>query len=426
MNKDLYLANPSLLKGQPKRTISDYIEQNNILVPKRYDTSNDALNSGKPFYMRSESEVEYNGPSGLLESVLVSEEIIKEAQEFEAVRDKTTFMSHHQRLNPFLSDFKNLSGQELETKLYEVQKGHFDLKIFCDFTNTTEDKLQKSISYSYWEEIEGYNQAIVADSTIKGRYHIFTGVKRYSREERKSGIELIFDHPNYTIVDDSKILFSGMEIIPSEFAKDIPNIIDFYENIRHLPNFDANHCPIIEFQTDYNMNHYFLQYHRTRDFEESNFTLDREPEKDEMIACFVRGKTEPGGIIVNAPNYYTFSCYKNNFKQIDDNYAIIDRLQIRTLSELITKQTKIQFVRYSMYNMSSVIGDHLSKSIVFKPEISLGIDPNEFQMYTNEEYKKMFEDYNNGVLSGAKFRVISDGRKAYVKRVGPLEIFASN
>jgi hypothetical protein len=34
---DHYLENPERLKGQPKRTIADYVEQNGILVPCGFD-----------------------------------------------------------------------------------------------------------------------------------------------------------------------------------------------------------------------------------------------------------------------------------------------------------------------------------------------------------------------------------------------------
>ncbi|HUD44957.1 MAG TPA: hypothetical protein VMR41_05410 [Patescibacteria group bacterium] len=39
-NIDYYLLNPP---GQPKHDIADYIEGNGVLVPRRYDTADDAL-----------------------------------------------------------------------------------------------------------------------------------------------------------------------------------------------------------------------------------------------------------------------------------------------------------------------------------------------------------------------------------------------
>ena len=44
---DFYLQNPAELNGQPKKTIGDYVEQNEILVPRRHASLDEALSSGR-------------------------------------------------------------------------------------------------------------------------------------------------------------------------------------------------------------------------------------------------------------------------------------------------------------------------------------------------------------------------------------------
>jgi len=63
---DYYLEDRSRLQGQPKRTIADYVEQQGILVPRRFDSLEEAQASGLPILARSEHSQDYDGVSGLL------------------------------------------------------------------------------------------------------------------------------------------------------------------------------------------------------------------------------------------------------------------------------------------------------------------------------------------------------------------------
>ena len=70
---DHYTTHPEALKGQPKRTIADYVEQHGILVPRRFDSLSEARRSKKAILLRSEHEQEYDGCSGILESIKLSD-----------------------------------------------------------------------------------------------------------------------------------------------------------------------------------------------------------------------------------------------------------------------------------------------------------------------------------------------------------------
>ena len=61
MGKDYYLEDPNRLKGQPKKTIGDYVEQNGILVPNRFNSLKEAKKSGKKIFLRSERSQDYWG-----------------------------------------------------------------------------------------------------------------------------------------------------------------------------------------------------------------------------------------------------------------------------------------------------------------------------------------------------------------------------
>ncbi|MBS3095869.1 hypothetical protein J4480_00345 [Candidatus Woesearchaeota archaeon] len=77
---DYYIQNPERLQGQPKRTIADYVEQNGVLVPRRFDSLAEARKSKKAILLRSEHPQDYDGISGLLDSFQLSNIILRAAK----------------------------------------------------------------------------------------------------------------------------------------------------------------------------------------------------------------------------------------------------------------------------------------------------------------------------------------------------------
>lgn len=53
---DYYLEDRARLEGQPKRAIADYVEQNGIMVPRRFGSLQEARASGKEVLLRSEHQ----------------------------------------------------------------------------------------------------------------------------------------------------------------------------------------------------------------------------------------------------------------------------------------------------------------------------------------------------------------------------------
>jgi hypothetical protein len=284
---DYFLQNPPM---QPKREVAEYVRANGVLVPELFDSFEDAVASGKRFIIRSEHPQEYDGVSGLMESFFIGDFELQRIQD-EALKN-LEWEDYHgalrnldDRENFFLkalSDRLN-GGEELKFQLFLKQLNRVRSQRYCDLIGERLDDFESKVSYSYWEVLEGYNRSIIADTAVPNRFHIFT-----TKED-------VFH--NYLIVDGVDTLYCG----PGQLPEDLDNIsgvIDFYQQINNLPNFDLQHCPLVEFQT-FNGENYFLQYHRTRDKVESDFVLDRELKDGEVEACFVRGATCPDGVVVD-------------------------------------------------------------------------------------------------------------------------------
>ena len=86
---DYYLEDIARLEGQPKRAIADYVEQNGILVPRRFASLQDARASGLPIIARSEHPQDYAGASGILKSLLLYKEEYVDIQTEEKLKIKT-------------------------------------------------------------------------------------------------------------------------------------------------------------------------------------------------------------------------------------------------------------------------------------------------------------------------------------------------
>ncbi len=89
--------------------------------------------------------------------------------------------------------------------------------------------------------------------------------------------------------------------------------------------------------------------------------------------------------------------------------------------ELILKKTNVCFLDHGQnIQLMHVSKSHGGRSMLFKPEVFLSMP--EDSLFTQEEKQKMLYDAQHGILTGIPFRVISDGRKAYVKKLGKLEV----
>ncbi len=370
---DYYLQDPSRLLGQPKNTIADYVEQNGILVPKRFTSFVQAKASGLPFITRSEHTQDYDGASGLLVSLT------------------------HEELQDISSE------EQLKKEVLDYS----DYQIYCRYYKIDEEQFKHEVSFSHWQLIDGYNHALIADSAVAGRYHLMT-------THKTTGNFTIFEH-------HQKILSQG-DPLPDIIEQNIEKMIEQYETIRHLSNFDPNHCPIMEMQTTPDGSIYFLQYHRTRNFTPSTFILDREPTTDETTVLLVRGATPPEGLTLNAiviPKNY-FSPERNLLTEQDESFGTFGN---KTTSEIRAPQRPLQIIQNykakkdNTYHLEHALGNiavrHISRSKFFKPKLSIIhqlLHPGELSQFSKQALE-------TNEAQSIPLHLISDGRKAYIRRI---------
>ncbi len=404
--KDRFLENPP---RQPKKEIADMLEARGTLVPRRFENLADALEAirqGKEIIVRSEHPQEYVAAAGLLDSHVLSADKIAKGKTFCDEKgteiDWDNFYEHFGR-SDVKDDAKNrifgslgTTGQTaFENNLKKLSLPH--VRRYCELLGLDVDKFTEGISYSYWEKIGGLNRSIVADSAIPVRYHIFT-----------TNTDGEFFH-NYSIVDNGQVILDKPSPMTDELKTGLEEVIAFYEKIRSAEGFNPAHCPLVEFQTNEGQN-YFLQYHRTRDMEPCSWQLDRELEEGEFEATFVRGATPSEGMILSVAMYYPYDKYtidESEDGSFDFHYHHI-------FSEIMSRHRKANFDNKSLWKLAlSCIDAHLPKSKLFNPQISVSIDDDDLPP---ELPKKLFKQTKESVKPATvKIRVVSDGRKAYVK-----------
>ncbi len=376
---DYYLEDPQRLPAQPKRMIADYVEQNGILVPRRFDLLQEAVASHKEILLRSEHPQDYTGVSGMLDS-------------FELEKIWTA--------NGFI--FTALGKKSVE----QIKEAYFDyqekinnlpsFKEYCRYTKTDEEAFKAEVSFSLWEKIPGFNRTVVADSAIKDRYHIMT-VKGHFR--------------NYVAIEQGKIVLQYANPLSDKAIEDTISLLETYETIRNLERFDPQHCPIMEFQTHHGK-HYFLQYHRTRDFAPTTFCLERERQGGEIEVPFVRGATAPEGMISKTTLYYENMPSGNLDAEGEDGSYDLGNWHVMW-QELQVRRRKVQMMNTNNidYMLEGAIINHDRKSKLFKPEVSI--------IHDIRELLKDYRSYKKGKNSSVYLHITSDGRRALVKLIPP-------
>ncbi len=398
---DFFLTNRPL---QPKLEIGNYVVSMGGSVPERYTSFDAALHSGAAFIMRSEHPQDYDGASGLLNSFTIEEELLRKARDYVPREEDTTRPSYEKNLDDLLAGLnrKLLGGTDRELELVVGLTTRDFIQDYCHYLGFQETAFLSQLSYSYWRLMGGLNRSIVADSAIRGRYHVFTATP----DEPDSG-------HNYTIVDGRKIVLSDGYGLPTEaIHQGISTAIDFYEFIRRLPRFDPNHCPIIECQWVDGI-HHFLQYHRCRDFQPPGFELSRQPEEGEIEALLVRGATPPEGIVVNTAFYYPFN-KKGRWALEEQEDASFDFHYQVVFSEIMARRRKVNFVdRKRLLGIASAnVTNHLTRSKLFKPQVTVVAPFDKHLPASANSYRKTKEEKKPFRIP---IRVVSDGRRALVK-----------
>jgi hypothetical protein len=377
---DYYLEDLARLEGQPKRAIADYVESQGILVPRRFGSLAEARTSGLPIIARSEHHQDYAGASGLVDSVKLNNEEYSNVQNEEELKQKV---------------------------LKEPEHGKTLARQYCTFSGIDESRFKQEISFSYWELLEGINRVVVADSSIPNRYHVMTYIER--KEDRPSLY-------NYAIVENNAVVQEFIKTLTPELKEQLPKLLDFYEQVRHLGRFDRNHCPIMEIQTKDGQN-YFLQYHRTRDFSPTSFTLDRTLEQGEIEVPFVRGATQKEGVICKVTVYYAGSASWDF--ELQNEGGSWDLHTNHVFPELRVRHRKLQMNNQQgevWWQLMKYVVNHAQKSKLFKPEVSIIANIEDF-CKEGEDMEEFYKRTKQGQNSFMMLQALSDGRRAFIRRL---------
>ncbi|HEV7701978.1 MAG TPA: hypothetical protein VGO63_00840 [Candidatus Paceibacterota bacterium] len=381
------------------------LRSQDILVPEIYNSLNEALEAikkGKKVIIRSEHPDEYAGAAGLLSSYNIDATRIEVAKglgdtditeaDWENLKE-----AHNSEPEKAIENKIFATADKTEQSTFERNLARLSsrkVNHYCDLLGIKPKEFFDKVSYSYWEKIEGLNRSAIADSAIPERYHIFSS-KGYK-------------YHNYAIIDKGKLVLNAPMEITDELKYGINEVIEFYEKIRNMEGFDPKHCPIIEFQTHEDKN-YFLQYHRTREMEPSTWELKRNLEEGEIEATYARGVTPPEGITLEVAMYYP-----PKYKAQEKEDASFDFHYDFDFSEIMSRRRIVNFSHRNQRDLAlHTIDLHLPKSKLFNSKLSISIDGKDLPKGLPSQLYK--ETKKTKKPARVKIRVVSDGRKAYVK-----------
>ena len=395
-SKDYYLRNTP---DQPKLAIANYVRQNGVLVPENTLDLTEALDyiKKKPDsddICRSECEQDYYGSSGLLKS-------------------------------PYLKGFASLgragSYDDLRAAILEEEKRNNKITLHCKLLGIDEEQFKNTISYSFWQEVPGYNVKVIADSAVGGKYHIFF---TWPQEDGM--------HECYATIKGTELHMTPSRI-PQWVVSRFGELTQTYDKIRNLDNFDSNNCPIMEFQIadeKFGKNAgkvYSLQYHRGADFKEAEFVLSKETCKHGKMASFVRGATPEDGFIYKVVYSPAWPVTDPDMAKIDfDEKAAYDEHQNLPFTELMVRIRALEMIDQRRHSTDKVLENatgHNDISKLFKTHVSVVHRLEEYPaygldgLYTHNELMSLLRNRKEGEKVELLLRVRSDGTTGCVERI---------
>jgi len=357
--KDWYLEDPTRLEGTPKFTIANYVAENGFLVPRRarhyLKARHDAKKGKFGLMARSEHVQDYDGASGLV------------------------------------SSFKNILKWDAKTE--EEMAKHLKIRIggegktFCREMGMDYSQFVQGISFTYWEYIPGFRRTIVADSGVKGVHHVTAYLPNGSPG----------NNMKYWKVENGSINFKLGTIDVPEIEANLLEFINWYEQIRNLPRFDSDNCPVVEAVTRVGkkgVENYFVQYMRTRDFAGSDFTLDLSSANGGIVPFLVRGVTPKEGIELKLVKAWGKE-YETRGR------AVITGGHLDEDLEAIAMRAKAYLG--NEVKLGDMAANHSPRSLMFKPELSL--------FFEQRGENKVPIDFEGEI----PIRIISDGRNAVLQ-----------
>jgi hypothetical protein len=395
MSTDYWLS-PEHLLHQPKREVADYVESQGIAnVPRRFESLHEALGvvaGGGVIVLRSEHPSEHAGPSGLTTSHTIDMDKIaygkKILQDFpgcdidiEIVESSRRGFAHTpkgqrpgygQVEDMIIGDILAQDEHVTTKRLIALDYLNGSLGYYAYLLGGDREAVQRGMSLSYWEYIPGTNVTIVADDAVDGRYHILHMTHKPEDLPTQYG---------------GSIVNEGGETIRESFPGDLglgigpelgQALVKQYEQVRNLPRFASEHCPVMEMQVDHQGNTWFLQYHRARDFEAPDGSIDINdyPESDGwQRADAVRGWVDSPVTLNLAlwyPENYGDSPLGYDLPLTED--ASVDWHYNMALTEVLSRR-RTAYVEDSDFNgvYQTMAAKHDTRSKWFKPKVAVAI-----------------------------------------------------
>lgn len=375
---------------QPKRVVGDYVESQGILVPRRFETFEEAqfaARNGTPVIARSEHPDEYSGPSGLGDSSSFA------LDKYGAMKPR-----HY--------------GYSEDPSLRYM---HYALTLGIEEPS----RYVAQVSESYWQVIPGINITCVADDAVEGRYHVFGHRFKNKNDGTETMVSGAIVEGNGDIL---RITRRGEEP-EQQFTTHFRDIIDFYNQIRSLERFNPSHCPVMEMQLGDENQLYFLQYHRARDAAPIDERLNPSDydERDGWIKAEVVRGAYLGGKALQLAMWYRggrggdYNALQMKFPE--DGSTSMDYM-FSSLDEFIGRKRIAHLIPSSFdREYDKIAANHGPRSRMFKPNLSMLTNPPERYDYIPEELTE--EAMTIGIRENKGVRIkadaVSDGRIGYFR-----------
>lgn len=436
MSTDYWLSEAIL--EAPKRQIGDYVESEGFAVPRRFDTLDEALRvakAGGKIAIRSEHPDEYDGASGLMQTYILDEESpslarrayerygdfdideqVHESRNRGAVNGsrRGEMPGYHTMADVVLGVAQHEPTDVTLQRLRQLTEHLHTVRRYADITGRNESEFMNQAGFSFWRYVPGANVTVVADSAIDDRYHIL-GDRLYRKPA----------YHGWQIANEQGHSIVGTPDDPVLTPKTTAKLINTYEQIRNLPRFASDHCPIMELQLDEAGKVWFLQYHRTRDFKAVNASLDSADfsvQEGWQKAEGVRGALDSPVTLKAAlwyPHKYGTTLkgkVQHTLPESED--AAVDWHWDLALTETLSRRRQAYVADNSLDHLYRVFASaHGPRSRWFKPEAAIACNDKGFDNLIPETLKKEISRivHREHRLARVVLDFAADGNNGYVR-----------
>jgi hypothetical protein len=379
---DYFDKNPSELKKGAKKAICELVKENikETKMPEIFETIEEAIKSDADFMIRSDHPEEYFSMAGLLTSATAEK------------KDSSFFISLYENKENKFKNHEIKCTDDLNKLTERILFRGYNLHHYLKLKKLGKEDILKEFNWTFQKKIEGINGVIFADPSIRNKYHL---INMDFKTERQFILYTQFNLADNSI--ETNGWHGKIEDKMPNGIKNIHKIVENYEAIRNFHKFNKEHCYEMEYQIDEKGEFYFLQLRKIRDFDESDFRIDREKEKDELEGSFVIGKTRKEGIILKT----IYPKYKP--ETIDESVEAITIIDI-PLCGIRFPNLKALFYNTSTFDYFVARGfTHQSREMIGKVNITTHIPFRD---------KSLLD-----VLIERPLRYLSDGERCLIKRM---------